>query len=72
MNTDKYNEAVAKRDAYIEAHPHLKEFQDQIDSALDKCAEKDRAEVLMIMIAAKMNELRDRMNDLNNIVNEIQ
>lgn len=63
-------DAIEKRDEYIKKHPHLQEFQDQIDDALDKCAEEDRAEVLMILLAGKMSELRDRMNELKGMVDE--
>jgi hypothetical protein len=63
-------DAIEKRDEYIKKHPHLQEFQDQIDDALDKCAEGDRAEVLMILLAGKMSELRDRMNELKGMVDE--
>jgi hypothetical protein len=61
-------DAIAKRDAYIKERPHLQEFQNQIDDALDKCAEEDRPEVLMILLAGKMAELRDRMNELQELV----
>lgn len=64
------NEVIAKRDRYIEEHPHLKEFQNQIDDALDKCAVEDRPEVLMIMLGGKMNELRAKMNELKETLDD--
>lgn len=69
MDTDRYKKAVANRDAYIKEHPHLKEFQDQIDDALNKCSTADRAEVLMILLGGKMNELREKMNELQKMIN---
>ena len=65
---NKLQEAIATRDAYLEEHPELKPFQDEIDSILEKCKPEDRQDALLLMLAGKLTELRDGMNKLKEML----
>ena len=50
--------ALRERDAFLQQHPHLKAFQNEIDTLLDKSGNsKNRLAVLAMMIQGKLVEL---------------
>ena len=56
-------EAIKRRDKYIEENPHLKEYQDEIDSMLDKCGnQNDRLATISILLLSKCQEALDFMS----------
>jgi hypothetical protein len=57
-------EAIAERDRLIEKYPYLKETQTEIDELMAKTPEKDRCEVLFIMLGVKLKELNKLMAKL--------
>ena len=49
---------LRERDAFLQQHPHLKAFQNEIDTLLDKSGNsKNRLAVLAMMIQGKLVEL---------------
>jgi uncharacterized protein YydD (DUF2326 family) len=63
----KLNELIKERDDYIADHPHLKEFQKEIDSVLEKVGSdpKTRLEALAIITEGKVLELQIMLRELN-------
>jgi hypothetical protein len=53
--------AIKKRDEFLKKNPQLVEFQNEIDNALNKCNEKDRSEVLNILIGTTLQNLGDAL-----------
>jgi hypothetical protein len=49
--------AVAARDEFLEANPHLQNYQDEIDSILDRTPWGQRSEVMAMLICEKMESL---------------
>ena len=50
--------ALKERDAFLQQHPHLKAFQNEIDTLLDKSGNREnRLAVLSMMIQGKVVEL---------------
>ena len=57
---DSIQKAIRSRDKYLSENPHLRNFQGEIDSILDKCCSSgDRIEALGLMIHEKLTQLRD-------------
>ena len=50
-------QAIQERDDYIKKHPHLKNYQTQIDDVLDKTPEEYRFSVISVMLLNKLDEL---------------
>lgn len=67
---DSIQKAVEARDAFLEKHPHLKQYQQEIDSILDKCKPEDRFTVISLLMSGKMVELQNHMADLVTMVTE--
>lgn len=61
-------EAIAARDKFLAEKPHLKEFQAEIDRVLEMCKPEERAEVLLLMLAGRMNDLKGMLEKLNEYV----
>jgi len=66
MNT--LQKAIAKRDEFLAEHPHLKEYQREIDEVLDKTPEHERAHVLGILMSSKLFELQNALLNLTEAV----
>lgn len=62
--------ALSARDKFLEDKPHLKAYQDEIDSILDKVPEKQRLEVIHMLAANKMVDLQKALGDLVVALNE--
>lgn len=62
MPMNELQEAIAKRDKYLEDHPHLKEKQQEIDVILDKCTDGDRYEVIMTLLLEQMERQAAAIN----------
>jgi hypothetical protein len=68
---DLLKEALRRRDAYLEAHPHLKNFQEEIDGLLDKAGNKEnRMAVLGMLMEGKLLELGRHLSDLGRILSQ--
>jgi hypothetical protein len=55
-------EAIAARDKFLEEHPHLQEFQNEITDLLDKVPEHQRLEVLHQLVLERMMEMQRQTN----------
>ncbi len=56
-------EAEKERDDFLKEHPHLEEYQKEINEVLDKCtSQEDRLIALLIMLNNKVNELKELIN----------
>jgi len=53
--------AIKNRNEFLKKNPELVEFQKEIDDALNKCNEKDKFEVLNIMIGTSLQHLGDAL-----------
>ena len=62
--------AIEARNAFLEERPHLKQYQQEIDSILDKCKPEDRFTVISLLMSGKMVELQNHMADLVTMVTE--
>jgi hypothetical protein len=61
--------ALAERRRFLEAHPHLQVYQDEIDSVLDKAGNhQGRLAVLGTLMQAKLLEIQGELCKLNQIV----
>lgn len=57
-------DAIAARDKYLEEHPHLQVFQDEITAILDKVPAHQRLEVLHQLSLERMLEMQKQTNIL--------
>ena len=58
--------AIKERDSFLEKHPHLKEFQKEIDRRMRGAGSfENRMAILMMMIDGKMAELRENLEELS-------
>jgi hypothetical protein len=55
-------EAIAARDKFLEEHPHLQKFQNEITDLLDKVPEHQRLEVLHQLVLERMMEMQRQTN----------
>lgn len=66
-------EAIAKRDAFLETHPHLKPLQDKIDKELEAAGEPgglERMEVLGRMMTGHVVVLGTQLNELSGVLKD--
>ena len=72
MDKKQLQEAIAARDKFLEDHPHLKEYQQEIDRIMDGVGENPatRMETLSIMMSTKLLEQSAELQKLVNIANE--
>ena len=68
---DKIKKAIEQRDKFLGKHPHMKEYQKEIDNVLNKCVPKYRLEVLSIMLGCKLNEFADQLYKIKKINEDI-
>lgn len=64
---DRYNKAIEKRDKFLEEHPYMKKYQQEIENMLNKCNSKDRIEILSIMLGCKINEFAEQLYKIKDI-----
>lgn len=70
--SDILKETIRKRDEFLEKHPHMKEFQAEIDGILDKCSnQKDRLMTSQILLSAKLNDLAGELDKIQYISDKI-
>lgn len=62
--------AIQLRDEYLKRHPHLQEFQNEIDNTLDKCRDQDRVQVITLMLGTSMQKLKDEVGKLQDMVKD--
>jgi len=63
---------TAKSEALIEQYPQLKGLQSEVDRRLSNVPDKNnRQEVVSIMYHATRNELHERLNRLNRILDSV-
>ena len=60
--------ATKARDDFLEANPHLKERQDELDKILDKCRDEDRLAVVNMFMMQSMLELQKNLIQLKQII----
>jgi hypothetical protein len=58
--------AIKQRDDFLKAYPEMLEYQKTIDATLNEVPEKDRLEVLFIMIAGNMIKIENKLKELRN------
>jgi hypothetical protein len=65
-------DAIKERDKYIEDHPHLKDYQKEIDSALEKAGDdtEKRLEVLATMAEGKFIEFQTAVLQLVHLLKD--
>ena len=69
VGNDRLREALAKRDRYLDHHPHLRPFQAEIDRLLDKSGGNDgRMAVLGTLMQGKLLEMQKELNKLSNVL----
>lgn len=62
-------EALAMRERYLERHPHLRAYQEEIDRVLDKSGNSQgRMAVLGTLMQAKLLEMQKELHKLTRIV----
>ena len=54
---------LKERDALLEKHPKLKEFQKSIDDILDKTPEQYRFSVVSLLLCQKFNQLNSVLQE---------
>ena len=63
--------AIAARDKFLEEHPHLQEFQNEITELLDKVPEHQRLEVLHQLALERTMEMQKQtellLEELKNV-----
>ncbi|RLI66030.1 MAG: hypothetical protein DRO67_01750 [Candidatus Asgardarchaeum californiense] len=65
---DILKKAIQKRDEFLEKHPHMKEFQAEIDDILDKCGnQEDRLATSQILLAGKLEEFSKQLDKIQYI-----
>ena len=67
---NKLQEAEAARDKYISEHPHLATYQQEIDELLSKVKPHERLEVLALVMAGKLTELKEKLGELHGIITQ--
>jgi hypothetical protein len=58
------DKAIAKRDAFLEDHPHLQEFQDNLDIEMAHLQPIDRCRILFVMITKLLAAQIEGFNEL--------
>ncbi len=56
------DKAKKELEEFLDAHPNLREYQNEIDRVLDSST--DRLEVIAVMLAGKLSDLHCHMQDL--------
>lgn len=67
---NKLEKSLKERDEFLKNHPHLIEYQKEIDRILDACDPGKRLEVLGMMISGKLLDQQAELVKLLSIVNQ--
>jgi hypothetical protein len=62
------DELKAARDQYLEDHPNLKAYQEEIDDLLDRVPAEHRAEVLSMLMHERLKALGSALEKLSGIL----
>ncbi len=63
------DKALKEREAFLAAHPRMRRYQREIDRVLENSGSpENRLSVLCIMIEGKLQELRQQLRNLYNIL----
>ncbi len=69
---DILKKAIQKRNEFLEKHPHMREFQDEIDGVLNKCGnQEDRLAASQILLSVKLKEFSGRLEKIQCISNKV-
>jgi len=68
---EKLQKAIEKRNEFLNQNPHMQEYQKVIDEALDKTPQHMRLEVISLLLATKLTELKNSCINLVNHMREI-
>jgi len=68
IDNDILERAINERDKFLKIHPHLIEKQKEIDEILDKCNQKDRLEVIRMLMIDNMMNLQKELLSLQKIL----
>ncbi|BBO80464.1 hypothetical protein DSCO28_10300 [Desulfosarcina ovata subsp. sediminis] len=64
-------EALAAREAYLQQHPHMREYQAEIDSVLDKSGNNQgRMAVLVTLMQGKLLEMQKELYRVTQLLGE--
>jgi hypothetical protein len=69
---DILKKAIQERDEFLEKHPHMKEFQAEIDGILEKCSsQEDRLATSQILLSVKLKEFSEQLDKIQYIADKI-
>lgn len=60
--------AIKKRDEYLKRHPHLSDYQKEIDETLTKTPDEYRMQTMEILMKSKLIEMQTQLLFLQNIL----
>lgn len=66
-NKERLNGAMSEMEKFLEENPHMVEKQKKIQEILAKTPEKDRLDVLFLMLGTKLAELNTEVNKLKEV-----
>jgi len=55
-------ETIEIRDKFLKDHPHMQEFQNEIDDIINKTPTHMRKDVAITLLISKMQELQQNLN----------
>jgi len=72
MDKKQLQNAIAERDKFLEEHPHLQGYQDEVNRIMNGVGENPtlRMETLSIMMATKLLEQSAEFQKINTILNK--
>ncbi len=59
--------AIKKRDKFLKDHPHMQEFQNEIDDILEKTPTHMKKDVVITLLISKLQELQQNLNLLGQL-----
>ena len=70
--SDILKKTIQERDEFLEKHPHMKEFQAEIDGILDKCSnQEDRLMASQILLSTKLKEFSEQLDKIQYISDKL-
>ncbi|MGD8702264.1 MAG: hypothetical protein PVG51_09085 [Desulfosarcina sp.] len=70
-NNEKLQMALSERERFLKHRPHMRAYQAQIDSILDKSGDQQsRLAVLGTLMQGKLLEMRKELHKLNQIIQQ--
>jgi len=61
------DELIKERDEFLDNHPHLREYQDELDLIMANLDPADRLVYLGVRMHNNINKLKDKLNELSQI-----